>query len=375
MANPSYIEKMADCRPAAMELVPALDQIPRQRDGGSFISAPGQLPFAMQVSDWQELSTDYARGVGLIETSLVSVRDEYEHFSTSSRFIMRKIIPETQRFATSVDMMPPLGTRVNGYNTYIARKLAHQGIHSRIVGTNQTRGHSLLHDAQANLVILKADDERSLLGAASCTPDASVDLGYSMGEMKAFAKQVLAPYFGRTVLLNKGIDPCVAEATGYADLLTKEMAVYFAADAALIPRNIVRNARETGLLSTAARSRHWLKTIGWSAEFAGTTYDKWRTILTGEAGTFIPAAPKDTAIVLHSFNGSQLNHRDVFESQLADFANVRFVHEDGRHLSAVCASAVANLATDMAVSLELIESGASKTDIVDASCQPLLRKR
>ncbi len=374
MATPAYQQQMVNCRTAVMEPSASPIQIPRQRDGGFLNVDQPSLPFSLEVSDWRDLSSRYEKGIGTIETSLISVSDTSGHFRQASKFIMRKIVPDAQRFETSVDMMPPLGTRVNGYNTYIARKLAQQGIHTRIVGTNQTHGRSMLHDTQANLAILQADDLRHQLGGLSCSAGVSLDLGYSMGQMKAFAKQVLAPHYERSIVLNKGIDPCVAQATGYGELLTKEMAAYFAADASLIPLNMYRNARDTGMLSTAARSRHWMKSIALTPQFAGNTFDKWRTILTGEAGTFIPVAPKDTAIVVHSFNGSQLNHRDIFETQLADFPNARFVHEEGRHLSAVCSNAVGNLATDLAAALELIESGASRTDVVEASCRPLLRR-
>ncbi|MDL2342047.1 MAG: hypothetical protein QFB87_03145 [Patescibacteria group bacterium] len=382
MATPARYEQSASCQTAVGETMPPTLILPRQRDGGSFsteytagASSPASLPFSLEVSDWQELPNRYDVGVGLTETSLVTVADTDSNFRKPSRFIIRKIIPDTQRFATSVDMMPPLGTRVNGYNTYIARKLAQQGIHTRIVGTNQTKGYSMLHDTQATMAILRADDQRSFLGAASCTPNTSLDLGYSMGEMKAFAKQSLAPQFGWNIVMNKGIDPCVAEQLGYNQLMTKEMLSYYLADAALVPKNIFHNILETGLSQTVARSRRWMGTVSLAPCFASNTYDKWSTILTGEAGTFLKHAAKDTPVVLHSFDGSKLNHRDAFEAQLADFPNASFVHEKGRHLSAACASAVGNLVRSIGLSLELIESGASKRDIVEASSQPILPRR
>jgi len=375
MATPMYSPESHDCRTAVVDQAILLDQIPRQRDGGFLDGDTTQLPFDLQVTDWQDLSSRFSRGVGLIETSLVTVSDNHERFRAPSRFILRKVLPETQQFATSVDMMPPLGTRVNGYNTDIARQIAKQGAHVRIVGTNQTRGRSMLHDTQANLEILKADDERSSFGGSCCAPNQSIDLGYSMGAMKSFAKLVLAPMYGREVLLTKAIDPCVAQATGYGDIISREMAAYFLADAALIPKNMIRNARDTGVLKTMRRASHWSETVGFSPDFLGNTYDKWRTILTGEAGTFLPAAPIDSAVVMHSFNGSKMNDRDTFESQMFNFPNARFVHEDGRHLSAACATAIANLALDIALSLDLIESGASKYDIVNGSVRPLLGKR
>lgn len=379
MATLAHEVQSAPCHPADVEPVSPQQSNPRQRDGGFLYAVPDShqaqpLPFAMHVSDWQERPNIYRRGVGLIETALVSVQDD-GIFGQPSRFIVRTTIPEEQKYATSVDMMPPLGVEVDGYMTHIAFKLAQQGVHSRIVGTNQKRGHTLEHDTQANLTILRAHDMRQAATSANCTPDTSADVGYSMGEMKAFAKQKLAPMFGWKVVYNKGIDPCVAEITSYEDLVTKAMLAYFLADAAEIPKNVYHDVRYTGLLPTARRMRHWLGTASLSLVDLANTYDKWTTIMTGEAGTFLQAAPKDTPIVLHSSDGSKLNHRTIFEAQLADFTNVRTVHEPGRHLSYASALATANIVSDVVTALELIESGASGRDVVDATCQPILRRR
>ena len=195
MATPAHFEQSAACHPAVLELVPP-PMIPYQSDGGFLESRPlvkPKLPFDLTVSDWQDLPSSYTHGVGQTETSVVTVSDNDNPRHQPSVFVFRKIIPDAQQFATSVDMMPALATRVNGYNTYIGRVLAKHGIHSRIVGTNQTRGFSLLHDTQASVVILKAEERRNALSSATCTPNTSLDLGYSMGQMKALAKQVLAP--------------------------------------------------------------------------------------------------------------------------------------------------------------------------------------
>ena len=371
-------EYMATCQPAVAERLATVSQIPRPRDGGSFYQSQTNtinLPFDLAVTDWQDLKSSYSKDVGLTETSLVEVTDNDEGAVSRSLFIFRKIIPQYQQSAISVDMMPPLGTRVNGFNTYIARKLAQQGLHSRIVGTNQAKGHSMLHDTQANMAILRADDERNAGSVATCLPDTSLDLGYSMGQMKAFAKQSLAPAFGWNIVYNKGIDPCVARLTGYRELLTREMAAYFIADGAIVPRNMCRQARAEGLQTTIGRAKHWMGTVSVAPCFALNTQDKWRTILTGEAGTFLPNAPTDTPIVLHTFDGSKLNHRDIFESQLSAFSDVRLVHERGRHLSAASPIVVGNIVSDIVSALKLIENGSSKSDLVETTSRPLIARQ
>lgn len=376
MATPMYFPESLSCKSAVVDQAFSLSQIPRHHDEGFLINGTErELPYDIEVSDWQNLSARYDRGVGLVETSLVTVKDRLQRFQKPSRFVLRKVLPETQLYGISVDMMPPLGTRVNGFNTDIARQIAKLGAHVRIVGTNQTRGYSMLHDTQANLEILKADDQRSSFGSLSCTPNQSVDLGYSMGAMKSFAKLALAELYDREILLTKAIDPCVAKATGFKDFLSKEVALYLVADAALIPKNLIKNACESGAIKSMHRARHWSGTVSYSPEFIANTIDKWLTILSGEAGTFLPSAPVESPIVVHSFDGSYMNDRDIFEAQMENFPHARFVHEKGRHLSAACVPAIANLAVDITASLSLIESGASKTDVVNGSIEPILRKR
>lgn len=349
--------------------------LPRPRDGDFYSQSSAQLPFMLAITEWQDLSRRAIPGVGTQETALVTVEHERHDFRTASRFVLRTILPENQRFDLAVDMMPPLATRVNGYNTYIARKLAAAGMPVRIVGTNQTRGHSMLHDAQATLTILDAADGSYSYDARPYQAGQSIDVGYSMGAMKDNAKLALAPLFGRTIRLSKQIDPCIAEPVSMSDVVSLDTAGYLLRDAAEIPRIFLESVRETGWKRTSRRMRQWIGTIGLGPAYSLTSADKWRTIITGEAGTFLPAVPVETPIVMHAFASSRLNHSAVFERQLSGFLYARVLHEPGYHLSAADHRVIENLVEDVVTAQELIREGAPKAELIRALARPLLAKR
>lgn len=89
------------------------------------------LKAGIEITDWPDPALKYEEGVGQISTRDVPFRD-------GSVFRLRKVLPESQQWGISADLMTQLGTEVDGYNTYIALQLADEGVHSRLVGTNRT---------------------------------------------------------------------------------------------------------------------------------------------------------------------------------------------------------------------------------------------
>lgn len=362
-------EQYSPCSPMNAEI---LKFVPRPGDG-EFLNRPvGELPFAMHVSDVRPLSDRTIRGVGRQITSLVEVSDSLGIFEKPSRFVHREIEPEQQRYDIAVAMMPPLATRVKGFNTSFAREVAAAGMPAVLTGTNQTRGHSLLHDTQATLEVLNFFDRQ----AGRCyRPDTSIDYGYSMGAMKDSAKLALAGFFGREVALSLQVDPCVAERLRQRSLIKPALAGYFLRDAAEVPRITIKNAAEEGWLRTAGRLRQWCGTASADPRFLLNTADKWRTIITGEAGTFIGGIPREQAMVIHAFTKSRFNDCTVFEEQLANRPFARLIRQDGYHLSAASPRVTKNVVDDLKTAQELLRQGAPKTELVRALARPILSRR
>ncbi|HUY85011.1 MAG TPA: hypothetical protein VMU97_00685, partial [Candidatus Dormibacteraeota bacterium] len=301
--------------------------------------ADGQL-YDLQIADWQEGKPKFDKSVGEVWTSVVTLEDD-------SRYVFRKTVPLEQAWETSVDFSPPLATRVNGFNTYIARQLSKRGMHSRIVGTNQSHNFNLLHDAQATLHILNEDDRRQERpGRQTSAPGESLMIGYSMGQMKELAELGLAPAMGRDIVASIGLDPCLGEKVDYGQELRNlgcslKLLNYLGREALEIPKGVISSLfEERDPVRTLLRIRHLAGTAGLSPAYFSNIADKWKVLATGETGKYLDKIPNDAIIVIHFFKDSYFNDSEFFESALGGRPFFRPIEEDGLHLSGARSSVV-----------------------------------
>lgn len=346
----------------------------QQEEGSLYSEADGQssLEYDLQIADWADKKPRFDRSVGEISTSVVTLED-------GSRYVLRKTVPAEQEFGTSVDFSPPLATRVNGFNTYMARQLAKRGMHSRIVGTNQAHGFNLLHDAQATLFILNEDDrQQEQPGQQTCASGESLMIGYSMGQMKELVELGLAPKMGRDIVTSIGLDPCLAERVDYGQELRDpgravKMINYLAREALEIPKGFIGSlVEERNPVRTLKRTGHLVGTVGFSPAYLDNIVDKWKVLATGETGQYLGRVPKEAIIILHFFSDSYFNDNEFFEDALGDHPFFRPVEEDGLHLTGAKSSVVRATVEHARLALELRQQRASRQDIANALDTPVL---
>lgn len=335
------------------------------RRGKGFLSEDGPLPYDIEIAEWSQPKESWAKGVGAIQTSVVSLED-------GSRYVVRKTIPHDISWETSVDFTLPLATRVTGYNTYLARKLAESGMQSRIVGTNQAHGFSLLHDAQAALHILRRDDDEQ----ATNIPDESLLIGYSMGTMKGLGMLGLAPIMGRDIKAMIGLDPCLAERVDYQKQLQElpELVAYLGKEIVEVSTTLGSSIRVNSLLPTLNRARHFVSTMGLSPTYVKNVYDKWKVLASGETGGFPAQVPTDAAIVLHFFKECRFNDaakfRALFEESGHD--NVKIIEEDGYHLSGADSRVVKRVVKKVNLAQHMLAENVPPSEMLAHLISPVL---
>jgi hypothetical protein len=335
-----------------------------------FTPPPSEEAFSsIKIADWGEPKIGYKKGVGQTETSLVQLKD-------GSSFVFRKTIPDNQVWESSVDFTPPLATRVNGFNSYLARKLAQAGIHNRLVGTNQAYGFSLKHDALATLAILNRDDKQQKKNKdVTCLPGESAVLGYSMGEMKGLAMTAYASEAGRTVLFNQGLDPCLETPVDYAkegeDLVG--LALYLGRETLEIPLIFAKNFDNGLPHRQLLRSIHLARTIGLTPTYFRNGKDKWDVIATGETGTFLKDLPQEAIVALNFFEKGRFKDPAKFTAAIGNNPNTRITVENGYHLSGANPKVIERVIRRTATALSLTERGSSASDVADALQGPILR--
>ncbi len=342
---------------------------PRHADGVFYSPEAGPtLPYPMEITDWEPMDVKHKKGVGEVETTLVS-------FSDRSKFVFRTTAAENPMSPVMVDITPPLMTHVNGFNTRLAEMMAKSDISSRIVGTNQARGFSLLHDAEAALLILQRDDtERAKQHGFN--PNQSVKTGYSKGIMEGLGELVIARGIGRDIKATLGLDPCMAQKIDYEQEAKEALAVVlYLAREGLEAVNMVGGELIRGRPDKAIKKLHQgVVTFMPTPKHLLNQKDKWDTLASGETGTFPSLIPEESVIVLHFFGGSRYGQAAVFEDKFKDHPYFRSIHEGGYHLTGGKDSVLENVVIKTGRTLELIEQGASKSDLADALCEPVLQK-
>jgi hypothetical protein len=125
------------------------------------------------------------------------------------------------------------------------------------------------------------------------------------------------------------------------------------------------------LLRTGRRLGHLLGTIGFTPEYllthARITRDLWR----GEAGTFIESVPEETVFIAHFLESSRFNHRSIYKAAIEQLPYGRTIWEPGLHLTPMKRPIIRAYVGKVVCGLELLEAGASQSDIADALDYPL----
>ena len=334
-----------------------------------FLNANGKytLPPGLEIISWTNPKTETLAKIGLQETSYITLADD-------SHFVFRETIPSQQLWDIKVDFTLPLSTRVKGFNTYLARKLAERGIASRIIGTNQAHGFSLHHDALATLHILNENDrfrkeQADVYGEkSSYIRGQSAMTGYSMGAMKLLLELGLAKDMGRDVVFSIGLDPCLANAVDYDEQLRDlpGLVKYLGREALELPRIAVKNAlRERRLPRTLRRIRHFAETMGVTYDYFANTYDKWNVLATGETGRYLGDVPSDAVLILHFFDKSRFNDSEMYVQGLSGLPYFRPVHESGYHLSGADPDVIAPVIRKIEWGLALVKAGCHGHELAD----------
>lgn len=315
------------------------------------------------IAYWRLLDRSHINEVGEIETALVTMDD-------GARYVFRRITPDVLSSDISVDFSPPLATRVDGFNTYMGVKIAKAGIPVRIIGTDQTHHRTLDHAAKATHKILNQADEDGI-----CLPDESILIGYSMGAMKGMGMLANAKESGRNIHFMLGIDPCLANAIDYTKHSPAKLAAYFYREGLELGRILVDDLLHDNPFSFLKRSLHLMDTVKVSPQFTLNMLDKWNMLASGETGRLAEQVPMETAMVLHFFNNSIFNDHAEFKRILKDRPFVRFVMEDGYHLSGGDPHVVDNVVEKLVKCESMIEDKYSKRELVEAMRTPILPRR
>lgn len=316
-----------------------------------------------EIANWRLLDRYQLDDVGEVETALVEMDD-------AARYIFRRITPNVLRSEISVDFSPPLATRVDGFNTYMAVKIAQAGLPVRIVGTDQTHHRTLDHAAKATHKILHHADSDD-----RCSPDESVLIGYSMGAMKGMGMLANAEHAGRNIRFMLGIDPCLANALDYTKYSPAKLATYFTRESLELGRILFDDLMHDSPLNFLKRSMRLMDTVNFSPQFALNFLDKWSMLASGETGKLAEQVPQDAAMVLHFFKGSLFNDHEEFKRILGSRPFVRFVLEDGYHLSGGDPHVVDNIVTKLSKCESLIKDRYGAKELVDEMSGPLLPRR
>lgn len=334
------------------ETLPRLEEQSEQ-----LIAADGNNP----IQSWDELKSTQLKDIGLVITSRVIMDD-------GSRFIYRQISPKTQKSDISVDFSPPLGTKVNGYNTYMAIQIVKAGIPTRIIGTDQTHGHNLRHASKATHLILNEADNISSLSS----PGESIMIGYSMGAMKAMGMLSLASQYNRNIPFTLGLDPCLAKAMNYNEHNPFELAIYLAKETQELGKIMLNDIIEENPIQFLKRTKYYLESIEVSPQFITNIWDKWKTLCSGETGVLASEVPIDASMVLHFFNRSIFNNQESFKDIFSSHPNIKLIGEDAYHISGGNHHIVDRVVDKLKLAEKLISEKVNPTDLVDCLSSPII---
>ncbi len=323
------------------------------------------LPAAENLHAFENGIAEVTR-LGEAKESAATLRDYLITTLDGSAYVLREVLPNDQSYDIFVDSLTPLGTRVNGFNTEIALNRAKAGIPGRIIGANQKPSSSLKGRAIDAHKILSLSD----IQTGTCLPDISVLDVISRGAMESFAFNTVAATYGRSVAYTVAVDPCLAEELTVNVNLIKHLD-YAAAELGELAVILLKESRKRDPLDYLL----WIKKLLGSLALSANTITSFLTLCEGQAGDDAKELPDDAAMSIHFFSGSRFNNQQQFRRILRNKPYVRFIIEQGRHLSITDPEAIDSLTEKHLLIQDMLAAGATKQELSELVPSPLLKSK
>lgn len=262
---------------------------------------------------------------GDIQTRIVKLTTN----DSVSQYVVRDFLPNDYSYTTlAVECFPALATRVNGFNSLIGLDLMRQNIPLRIIGNDQSMGHSLIKSAQDSLIINR---HLPLPSRFDSTKDKWVIFGYSMGAMKALAlESIAADYPDQQLASALLIDPCLATTHSLADLSSRINLRYYLKELSELTWATIEFSQNQ------FTDQDIFKTIAYNPIFLAKVLDNLFSLLHQPSAEYIKTIPQEAHLVIHFFKNSVFNDYQAYIAALNEHlesGNSRVIIEPGVHLS------------------------------------------
>lgn len=331
---------------------------------------PGLPQHNPEIDDWSEpkVEVNPFPGVRQIITTMITLDSGAKH-------VKRDFIPDYQGFDTKVGMMTALGTRVNGFNTETALRIASGGSEVSVVGFNQAVAHpsTLSADAEAAALLLGYNFDNQQLLVPDYRP--IVLKGKSRGAMGAFGVSAYAEKYGLEVPVSFHQDPCLAQETGLKETLRKLTPLDVADELIELGRCLSEKWEDESKIDHVKRLGSLAKTIGVTPNYLISQIHSGKALWAGEAGGFIDHIPDGQVIIANFFNKNRLNHHATFESQIRRHEYGRVIGERLRHLALLRHEVMVNGTNSVWAAQTMIDMGKSREQIADTLAQPLVARQ
>jgi len=304
-----------------------------------------------------------APGVEVVHTYLA-------HMSDNSQNVVRSILPKDRKFAPPVAYTTPLGTRVNGFNTYVGYEMAQHGMAVDIIGAPQhmSREAHLSHEAHnfaqiiSHLQEIDQNESTPLIG------------GMSRGGMEALGIFTYMKRLGSPVMLAIVQDPCLADGLGIVKTSRDMTPDYVTKELREGAKGLLERTDDERLLSVAKHIVHLGKTMSFSPQYLRTHGRIGQELWKGQAGELAGSLPPEALIIMHFYKDSRFNHYRQFQELTADKPYVRTVLQDGLHLTMTRKSVTRAYVKQFVDGQNMLAAGKSPAEIAEALNYPLVSK-
>lgn len=306
---------------------------------------------------------DPAPGVEVVHTYLA-------HMSDNSQNVVRSIVPKDRKFEPPVAYTTPLGTRVNGFNTYVGYEMAQHGMAVDIIGAPQHMGGEahLSHEAHNFAQIISHMQE------VEHSNSAPIIAGMSRGGMEALGIFTYMKRLGNPVMLAIVQDPCLANGLGIIKTSRDMTLEYVTRELAEGAKGILERSDEERLASVAKHIARLGKTMSFSPQYLRTHGRIGQELWKGQAGELAASLPPEALVIMHFYKGSRFNHYQQFQELTADKPYVRTVLQDGLHLTMTRKSVTRAYVKQFVTGQEMLIAGKSPAEIADTLNYPLVNK-
>jgi|GEM_PF-7061127 len=332
---------------------------------------PSLRDYGLEIADWRTLKDQKSHlpfGVGRIITHLAT-------FSDGSQNKVREVLASNRKFGSDFAYSTPLGTDLDGHNTYVAIQGAREGVDTYIFGPPEepTSDQHLSHEAQAFSVAMQTiRTDKAEKGKESGT---FMIGGYSMAGMKAPAQVHYMNKLGMWVPALNVIDPCLAEEVTWAETKKLMTKAYIGKELLEGHRAIFSRDEGDSLLHAAKRTAHMATSISIHPRYIRRHIRIGKEIWKGEAGTFPQYVPAGTVYAAHFFEDSRFNHFDVYTAAITAHPYGRVLQEAGLHLTAMRRTVIRNYIGQMVSTQKLVEKGAQPDAMAQILYLPLRPQR